>query len=139
MASATCQGIVEGGGRCRARPMRDASFCFWHNPETASEAVEARRLGGMRRRREGAVAGAYEFDGLGSASDLRRLLEIAAVDALALENSIARVRAITAIVQVGARLLEVGELDERVRAIEATLQSSVERNRVEQRRAVHRK
>ena len=109
--------------------MRGISFCFWHNPETATEAAEARRLGGMRRRREGAVAGAYEFDGLGSAADLRRMLEIAATDCLALENSIARVRAITAIVQVGARLLEVGELEERVRAIEATLQPSVERNR----------
>ena len=129
MLNATCRGIVEGGERCRAHPMREASFCFWHNPETATEAAEARRLGGMRRRREGAVAGAYEFDGLGSAADLRRMLEIAAVDALALENSIARVRAITAIVQVGARLLEVSELEERVRAIEATLQPSVERNR----------
>ena len=89
-SSAYCTAILEGGERCRATPMRDVPYCFWHNPESADEAREARRLGGMRRRREGAVAGAYEFDGLGSAADLRRVLEIAAVDALALENSVAR-------------------------------------------------
>jgi hypothetical protein len=50
---------------------------------------------------------------LASTPDLRRLLEIAAYDALSLENSVLRVRAITAIVTVGARLLETGELEER--------------------------
>ena len=121
-SSACCTAILEGGERCRATRMRGVPYCFWHNPETADEAREARRLGGMRRRREGAVAGAYEFGGLGSAADLRRVLEIAAVDALALENSIARVRALTSIAQVGARLLEVGELEERVESLERALQ-----------------
>ena len=83
------------------------------------------------------VAGAHEFDGLASSSDLRRLPEVAATDCRALENSIARVRALTTIAQVGARLPEVGEL-ERVRAIEATLNPRTDRNRLEQRRAGHR-
>ena len=97
-----CSAILEGGQRCRATPMRESTMCFFRNPETQDEAKEARRLGGMRRRREGAVAGAYEFDGLATSNHLRRLLEIAATDALALENSIARVRALTTIAQVGA-------------------------------------
>ena len=117
----TCRAIVEGGSACRAAPLRDGNFCLWHSPEHAAEVAEGRRLGGMRRRREVAIAGAYDLDGLGSAIDLRRLLEIAALDALGLENSIARVRALTAIVQVGGRLLEVGELEDRVTAIEAVL------------------
>jgi hypothetical protein len=49
--------------------------------------------------------------------------EIAAFDALGLENSVARVRALTAIVQVGARLLETGEIEERVAALEAAVVS----------------
>ena len=128
-SGAYCTSILEGGQRCRATPMHGAALCFWHNPETASEATEARRLGGMRRRREGAVAGAYEFGGLGTSSDLRRLLEIAATDALALENSIPRVRALTTIAQVGARLLEVGELEARIEALEVTMRPRIERNR----------
>ncbi len=121
MASSLCEGIVEGGARCRARPMHASTYCFWHNPATQEEATEARKLGGRRRRREGTVAGAYEFEGLGSTEGLRRVLEIAVLDALGLENSIARVRALTAVVQTGARLLEVGELAERVESLEAAL------------------
>jgi hypothetical protein len=49
------------------------------------------------------------------------------------------VRAITSIAQVGARLLEVGELEERVRALEATLNPRAERNRVTQYRRDHQR
>ncbi len=101
--------------------MRDSDFCFWHSPDHTQEAQEARRLGGLRRRREKVTSGAYDFEGLGTVEQVRRLLEIAAVDALNLENSIARSRTLAYLAQVGVRLLEVGELEERVRDIEAVL------------------
>ncbi len=44
--------------------MRDEPFCFWHAPETADEAVEARRLGGLHRRKKKSVAAIYGFGGL---------------------------------------------------------------------------
>ena len=116
-----CLGVNQHGERCRQAPLRSGDHCFWHDPDHASEAAEARRLGGMRRRREGTLAGAYELDGLGSVGDLRRVLEIAAYDALGLDNSVARVRALTAIVTVGARLLEVGEFEERLSALESAV------------------
>ena len=114
----TCSHRNRAGEQCRAAPLRDRNRCFWHSPTTAKEAAEARRLGGMRRRREGTVAGAYDFDGLETVPQLRRLLSIAVIDALSLENGVARVRAIIALVQAGAKLLEVGELEERVTALE---------------------
>jgi hypothetical protein len=117
----TCRGVNQQGEPCRQAPLTDGDYCFWHSPDHKTEAAEARRMGGLRRRREGTLAGAYELDSLASTPDLRRLLEIAAYDALGLENSVARVRALTAIVQVGARLLETGELEERVSALEATV------------------
>ena len=101
--------------------MRDVPFCFWHNPATAQDASEARRMGGTRRRREGTVAGAYELDGLDDVAGLRRVLDIVVVDALSLENSVARLRVLTTVVQVGARLLEVGELEDRLAAVEDVL------------------
>jgi hypothetical protein len=121
----SCREHNAAGEPCRATPLHDQDLCFWHSPEHATEATEARRLGGLRRRREGALSGAYEIESLASTPDLRRLLEVAAFDALGLENSVARVRAITAIVQVGARLLETGEIEERVAALEATVRSRV--------------
>jgi hypothetical protein len=123
MVMRTCLGVNQQQEPCRQAPLRDGEFCFWHSPDHETEAAEARRLGGLRRRREGALSGAYELDSLASTPDLRRLLEVAAFDALGLENSVARVRAITAIVTVGARLLETGEIEERVAALEATVRS----------------
>ncbi len=68
--------------------------------------------------------GAYDFEGLGSVPALRRLLEIGAVDTLSLDNGIARTRAIVAVVQAGTRLLETGDLEERIAALEAALRSA---------------
>lgn len=117
-----CKERNAAGEQCRSAPLRDRDFCFWHDPEHEQEAKEARRLGGIRRRREGLVQGTYDFNGLASVPDLRRLLEVAAVDCLALDNSIARVRAIAAVVQVGAKLLELGDFEERLQALESVIE-----------------
>ncbi len=102
-------------------PLRDSDFCVFHDPEHAEAVQEGRRLGGLRRRREGTLAAAYDFDGLDTIKELRRLLEIAALDTLNLENSVARNRALISAVLVATKLLEVGEHEERLGAIEAAL------------------
>ena len=117
-----CSGLKKNGQPCRAPKLRDSDYCLMHSPEHAEEMAEARRLGGLRRRREVAVAGAYEFNGLVTVVDLRRLLEIAALDTLGLENSIARSRTLGYLVGVAAKLLEVGELEERLAHLEAAVQ-----------------
>jgi hypothetical protein len=83
--------------------------------------AEARRLGGLRRRREGTVAVAFDFEGLANVPQIRRLIEVAAYDTLGQENSIARSRALAYLAQIAARLLEAGELEERLQAVEAAL------------------
>ena len=94
MASQACNTLKEDGSPCQAPPLHDAELCLMHSPEHAEEVAEARRLGGLRRRKEKAVSGAYDFEGLGSIPRIRRLLEVAALDTLSLENSIARSRTI---------------------------------------------
>jgi hypothetical protein len=89
-----------------------------HSPEHADEVAEARRLGGLRRRREKAVSGAYDFDGLPDVGQVRRLLEIAAMDTLSLENSVARSRTLAYLAQVALKALEVGEFEARLEALE---------------------
>jgi hypothetical protein len=116
-----CSGIKQGGERCRQAPLRDREFCFWHDPEHEAEASEARRLGGLRRRREGTLEGAYDLDGLDSVPGIRRVLDIALAEALGLENSIARVRAFISLALAAARLLEIGEQEERLAALEEAL------------------
>ena len=109
------------GGRCGVAPLRDETLCFWHSPEHASDAAEARRLGGLRRRREKTLQGAYDYDGLDTIAQLRRILDIVVADGLGLESSIARGRLLIAAVIAGAKLLELGDLADRVQALEAVL------------------
>jgi hypothetical protein len=102
--------------------MHDGDFCFWHSPEHTEEAAAARKLGGQRRRRESTLAGAFDVDGLDSVAGIRRVLEIVTFDGLGMEgNSVARGRLLIAAAQALTKLLEVGELEQRLEAVEATL------------------
>ena len=121
MATRTCKGVNETGERCRQAPLSDGDFCFWHDPEHAKEAGEARRLGGLRRRKEKVLEGSYAIEGLENIAQVRRLVEIAVLHTLALENSIARSRALIAAAGTAAKLLEAGELEDRVTRLEAAL------------------
>ena len=120
-SEATCTFRKPDGEACRATPIRDGEYCFWHSPEHAEEAAEARRLGGLRRRKEKVVSGSYDIEGLENVGQIRRLVEIAVLDTLALENSIARSRALIAAAGAAGKLLEVGELEERIQALERAL------------------
>jgi hypothetical protein len=117
----TCQADTKSGDRCRQPPLRDGDLCFWHDPEHAAEAAEARRLGGLRRRRERTLSGAYEVESIDSVSAIRRVVEIVMFDALGMENTVARGRLLLSASQVAAKLLEVGEHEERLATIEAVL------------------
>ncbi len=117
----TCNGRKEDGQPCRAAPLTSEDYCLWHSPDHTDEATEARRLGGLRRRRERAVSGAYDFEGLDGVPTIRRLLEIAATDTLSLENSVARSRTLAYLAQVALKALEISEHEERLRALEAAV------------------
>jgi hypothetical protein len=86
--------------------MRDADHCFWHNPDTADEVAEARRLGGLRRKRERTLGVAYDLAGLGDVASVRRVLEIAVLDTLGLDNSVARSRVLVGAAAAAAKLIE---------------------------------
>jgi len=122
-----CKALKEDGSRCQAAPLLDGDFCLWHSPEHADEVTEARRLGGLRRRREKAVSGAYDFEGLADVGQIRRLLEIAVLDSLALENSVARSRTLAYLAQVALKALEVGEFEDRLDALERLVAPRLEK------------
>jgi hypothetical protein len=107
--------------------MAEADVCFWHDPEHAEAASEARRLGGQRRRREGLVAGTYGVEGLETIADLRRVLQVVVTDTLAQENSASRSRTLIAAVAAGAgagaKLMETGTFEERLVQLENVMET----------------
>lgn len=101
VGSRGCKFVMPDGRRCGASALRGEDFCLFHSPAHEEEAAEARRLGGLRRRKEKTLSGAFAFEGLRSVPDIRRLLEIATLDTLALENSVARSRTLAYLAQTG--------------------------------------
>ena len=121
VVSRTCRALRANGDPCRAAPRRDGAFCLWHDPEQAEIVADARRLGGARRKRETTIAGAYDVDGLDNVGSIRRVIEIAVLDGLSLDNGVARGRLLIAGALAAAKLLEIGELADRVEALEAAV------------------
>ena len=83
-----CSASRSDGQPCGATPLRDAPFCFVHDPGSVELAIEARHLGGLRRRREKTVKRVYDVTGVGSIPELQRYVEVAMAEILALENSV---------------------------------------------------
>ena len=104
------------------RHCRDSEFCLMHSPEHAKEVQEARRLGGLRRKREATISGAYQFESLNTVEGIRRIVEVAVLDTLGMENSIARSRTLAYLAQVALHTLEVGDLETRIAALEELAQ-----------------
>jgi hypothetical protein len=129
MPGRTCRFIKEDQTRCQAAPLVDGEFCFWHSPEHAADVAEAGRIGGLRRRRDKTVAVAYDFEGLDNVHQIRRLIEIAALDTLGLENSVARSRTLAYLAQVALKALEVSDFADRVAALEAAIGPRIVRKR----------
>ncbi|MEO8539160.1 MAG: hypothetical protein ABI577_05420 [bacterium] len=113
--------VLSTGEDCRQSPLIDRDFCFWHDPESVDAAKEARRTGGLRRRREGTLAGHFDFEGIESDGGLARLLNIAVFDCLSLDLSVNRVRALVAIVQTAEKVLLAQEFEQRLASIESVL------------------
>jgi len=113
-----CTFRLPSGESCRTAPLRDSEYCRMHSPEHIKEVQEARRLGGLRRKRESTISTAYQFESLNSVDGIRRIVLIAVLDALSMENSMSRARTLAYLAQVALRMLEVGEMEERVAALE---------------------
>ena len=71
------------------------------------------------------MTGAYDIDGLENVSSIRRLIEIAALDTLGLENSVSRARTLAYLAQVALKALEVGALESRLAMVEQAVNSRV--------------
>jgi len=121
VARRSCTFVMPDGRACRAGPQRDRPYCFSHDPERTEEAADARRLGGLRRRKEGTIAVAYDLPGLDSVAGIRRLLDVVVTDGIGLENGIARLRVLISASAAATNLLKVGEFEERLAALESAI------------------
>ena len=113
---ARCTATNEAGQPCQAAALTDGEYCFMHDPASAGERAEARKRGGVNRRR--AKSSDSETVTLEGPADLLLVLEQAINDVLMMENSHQRARTLGYLCEKALKALEVAELAERVEALE---------------------
>lgn len=122
----SCVATTKSGHPCAAPPMSDRQFCYSHDPESAAEAMESRRLGGLRRRRERTLHDAYALAGLDTMPGIQRLLECTVHETLCLGSGVAKTRLLYTAVNLALKVLETGDLATRVATLESMLRRRVE-------------
>jgi hypothetical protein len=116
--SRRCTGQNSVGETCGAWALRDGRYCYLHDPAHADKAAEARKLGGLRRRREGTLNAAFELGDVDTIEGQRRLLEIVVTDALALDNGAPKLRILIVAISTAMKLRETSDLELRLRRLE---------------------
>ena len=98
---------MPSGRHCGAPPGRDSAFdsgtTKWADEVAEHSALVAPEEG------ERTIAAAYDFTGLARSTRSVRIIEVATTDALSLENSIARVRALISAARLPPSYSRTGE------------------------------
>ena len=116
-----CASRFPNGEACHSPPLHDGDYCLMHSPEHVKEVQDARRIGGLHRKREVTLAVAFDFAGLETVDGVRRLLQIAATDALAMESSPARCRQLVYVALAALRVMEVRDFEQRLMSMEQSV------------------
>ena len=116
---AACQARTASGDPCRMSALAESDFCFSHDPAIATERARARKLGG-RNRHTPHVGDPESIPAkIETIRDAGAILSYTLAELLAHENSIPRARALLAIFDSFVKAIEIGELEQRIAALEA--------------------
>ena len=115
----SCTARKADGSPCGSNPMVDELFCYFHIPITSRRRPThdgSAATGAAARRRWRAP---MTSTGFRSVDGIFRFVEVGAIDLLGLDASVARSNAMFRGALVAARLLETGDLAQRIAVLEA--------------------
>lgn len=118
-----CSYLTRRGDRCRAQPLAGQSWCGLHHPDNQARVAAGRKVGGSRRKRP--TTNPVDGMPLESVADVRAVLELALVDALALDPSAGRVRAVVSVAAEAARLIRDADVDAKLGELEAMIEATL--------------
>jgi len=126
MSRKKCQATTKAGKPCNASAGENG-FCFTHDASRGKERAEARRKGGLQRITPHVADVSIVPKETRSIEGVMIILDYALQESLALQNSIQRGRLLVSIAHGYIEALKVGELEQRLEAIEMTLKMRKEK------------
>ena len=112
-----CQAQTKQGQSCAANPAAGSAYCAFHDPARAAAQAQARKRGGHNRQTAKA-ADVLRPAKLRTTKNVMALLEEVLADTRLQENSAQRSRTLISLALAALKALEVGELEERLAALE---------------------
>ncbi len=128
MSKKQCQAKKRNGEPCNASASENG-FCFTHDASRGRERAIARRNGGLRRITPSVADKSLVPKETRTITDVMTILDYALQESLEMQNSIQRGRLLVAIAHGYIEALKVGEIEQRLEAIEMTLKMRKEQSK----------
>ncbi|MGI8670398.1 MAG: DUF5763 domain-containing protein [Aridibacter sp.] len=120
MSKKQCRAKNKSGKPCNASASENG-FCFTHDATKGKERAIARRNGGLKRITPSVADKSLVPKETRTITDVMTILDYALQESLELNNSIQRGRLLVSIAHGYIEALKVGELEQRLEAVENTL------------------
>ena len=120
MSKKQCQATKRDGEPCNASA-GETGFCFAHDASRGKERAVARRNGGLKRITPHVADASLVTRETRTIKDVMTILDYALQESLVLSNSIQRGRLLVSIAHGYIEALKVGEIEQRLEAVEMTL------------------
>jgi len=124
MVTRLCAFRFPNGEACHSPPLHDGDYCLMHSPDHVKEVQEARRLGGLHRKREATLYTAYDLQPLTTIAGIQRLIELVMTDTVGMESGIARNRLLISLALAALDTLKTSELEQRIITLERSVNSN---------------
>lgn len=120
MSKHKCKGKNKHGKKCNAYA-GESGYCFMHDATKGKERAIARRKGGYATKQPHYADTSVIPSVIQNIQDVLLILDYALTETVGLDNSIQRGRLLVSIAHGYIEALKVGELEERIEAVESTL------------------
>ncbi len=128
MSKKQCNAKNKSGEPCNASANGNG-FCFTHDVTRGKERAIARRNGGLKRITPSVADKSLVPKETRTITDVMTILDYALQESLVLQNSIQRGRLLVSIAHGYIEALKVGEMEQRLEAVEMTLKMRKEQKR----------
>ncbi len=128
MSKKQCRAKNKSGEPCSASASENG-FCFTHDATKGAERAIARRNGGLRRITPSVADKSLVPKETRTITDVMTILDYALQESLVLQNSIQRGRLLVSIAHGYIEALKIGEMEQRLEAVEMTLKMRKEQKR----------
>jgi hypothetical protein len=118
---AKCKARTKNGQPCQAQAIKGSKFCFTHDPSSGAARAKARKRGGERRRVSHYGNDSVIPKEVKTLEDANKILAYTLAEVVPMENSIARARVLLALFDSFVKSFEIGELEQRLTALESAL------------------